>query len=73
MSSRTQRTISRTIHIVVGILLIAYIYVPAGTFSDALRTMLMWGGAPVVSISGMWLWKGAVVRRSIQNRRVATS
>ncbi len=72
MPSATQRMISRTIHIVIGVALVAYVYVPAGGFSDALRTGLMWGGAPIVALSGTWLWKGAALRRLIRDRQVAT-
>lgn len=72
MFPATQRMISRTIHIVIGLAVIAYIYVPAGALSDTLRTALMWAGAPVVVVSGTWLWKGSTLRRLISDRRVAT-
>ncbi len=72
MVPATQRMISRSIHIVIGVALVAYVYVPAGALSDSLRTSLMWAGAPVVVASGTWLWKGATVRRLVRQRRVAT-
>lgn len=66
-----QRTISRAIHIVVGIVLAAYVYVPAGALSDVTRIVLMWVGIPVVVLSGSWLWKGAAVRRLLRDRQTA--
>ena len=66
-----QRTIGRAIHVVVGMILVAYVYVPAGALSDATRTALMWFGVPVVVLSGSWLWKGAAVRRLLRHRQGA--
>lgn len=66
-----QRTISRTLHLAVGIILAVYVYLPAGSLSDVTRTALMWVGVPVVVLSGSWLWKGAAVRRLLRQRRTA--
>ena len=72
MSPNRQRMISRTIHIVIGVAMIIYVYLPPGALSNALRSALMWAGAPFVSLSGMWLWKGAALRRLFGRRRVAS-
>lgn len=73
MPTSRQRTISRAIHIVVGIVLAAFVYLPSGALSDATRVALMWAGVPIVGLSGTWLWKGATVQRLIRNRRAATT
>ncbi len=73
MKISRQRTISRSIHNVVGIVVAVYVYLPAGALSDATRVALMWGGVPIVSLSGTCLWKGVTVQRLIRNRRAVAT
>ena len=67
MSQATQRTIFRWIHLVVGIPIIGYIYSPFEKLPDyapATRFVFL----PVMILTGLWMWKGHVVRRLISKR-----
>ena len=62
MSQATVRLIFRWIHIVFGIPIIGYIYdSPKDTpyYAWAIRELFL----PVLLLSGLWMWKGHVVRR----------
>lgn len=62
MSNATQRMICRWVHIVFGIPVIGYIYTPfdalAG-FAWMVRLIFL----PILILSGLWMWKGHLVRR----------
>jgi len=61
------RTIFRWIHIVCGIPIVGYIYdSPSNThyYAHSIR----YGFLPVLLLSGLWMWKGHVVRRLIWKR-----
>src|SRR5260370_41819427 len=67
MKEGTKRSIFRRIHIIVGIPIIGYIYdSPTDTpnYAWSIRCVLL----PVLLISGLWTWKGHVVRRLISKR-----
>jgi len=56
------RTVFRWIHIVVAIPILGYIYSPFDKLPDyAFRTRFIF--VPVMVLSGLWMWKGHVVRR----------
>jgi hypothetical protein len=62
MKEATQRSIVRCIHIVCSIPIIGYIYSPFAVIPDyapATRFVFF----PVMLLSGLWMWKGHVVRR----------
>jgi hypothetical protein len=62
MSNATQRSIVRWIHIVLGIPIMGYIYSPFDQIPNyAPVTRLVF--VPVLVLSGLWMWKGHVVRR----------
>lgn len=67
-SARTQRTIVRTVHIVVGLALGTYVYLPLHLEGarDGLRLLLMFVGIPLVVATGLWLWKGVALRRAMR-------
>jgi hypothetical protein len=62
------RPTSRVVHLVFGSAMSAYIYLPDGAVSDVLQVGLASVGVPLVSLSGMWLWKGAALRRAVRQR-----
>ena len=67
MNDGTKRTILRGIHIVLGIPIIGYIYSPfekLPQYAPAVRYVFL----PVIVLSGLWMWKGHVVRRLISNK-----
>ena len=68
MKEATKRSIFRWIHIIFGIPIIGYIYdSPADTpnYAWSIRCVFI----PVLLISGLWMWKGHVVRRLISGRK----
>ena len=64
MSQGTKRWILRTIHIVFSIPIAGYIYSPFDkipNYAPATRFVFV----PVLVLSGLWMWKGHVLRRLI--------
>ena len=62
MTSATKRPILRSIHIILAIPIIGYIYSPFDqipNYAPATRFVFV----PVLVLSGLWMWKGHVVRR----------
>jgi hypothetical protein len=62
MKEVTKRTIFRWTHIVCGLPMIGYIYdSPSNTpyYASTVRYVFV----PVLLLSGLWMWKGHVVRR----------
>jgi thiosulfate reductase cytochrome b subunit len=62
MKEATQRSIVRWIHIVISIPIIGYIYSPfeaIPNYAPAVRYVFL----PIMALSGLWMWKGHVVRR----------
>jgi hypothetical protein len=67
MNQSTVRTIFRWIHIVFGIPILGYIYdSPSDTPNYAFRVRYVI--LPVLLLSGLWMWKGHVVRRLFSKR-----
>ena len=66
-SRGVSRTVFRWIHIVFGIPILGYIYdSPANTHYYAFSIRYVF--VPVLLLSGLWMWKGHVVRRLISRR-----
>jgi hypothetical protein len=62
MKEATKRSIFRWIHIIFGIPILGYIYdSPSDTpnYAFSVRYIVL----PVLILSGLWMWKGHVVRR----------
>ena len=67
ISNTTQRSIFRLIHIIVAIPILGYIYSPFEKLPDyAPLTRFVF--LPVMVITGLWMWKGHLVRRLISKR-----
>ena len=67
MSQSIQRTIFRWIHIVLAIPIIGYIYSPFDKipqYAPPTRYVFV----PIMVLSGLWMWKGHVVRRFFSKR-----
>jgi hypothetical protein len=63
----TTRLIFRWIHLVFSIPILGYIYSPFDkipSYAPATRFVFV----PVMILSGLWMWKGHVVRRLISKR-----
>ena len=68
MMNVTTRSIFRWIHIICGIPILGYIYdSPSDTHNYA--TSVRYGFLPVLLLSGLWMWKGHVVRRLFRSDR----
>jgi thiosulfate reductase cytochrome b subunit len=67
MSQVTKRSILRWIHLVFAIPIIGYIYSPFDqipNYAPATRYVFV----PIMVLSGLWMWKGHVVRGLISKR-----
>ena len=67
MKDATTRLIIRWIHIVFSIPIIGYIYSPfeaIPNYAPATRFFFL----PVMLLSGLWMWKGHLLRRLVSKR-----
>jgi hypothetical protein len=70
MTESTKRSVFRWVHIICGIPILGYIYdSPSDTHNYA--TSVRYIFLPVLLLSGLWMWKGHVVRRLISKRWAA--
>lgn len=63
----SQRTVFRWIHIIISIPILGYIYSPFEKLPDyapATRFVFL----PTMILTGLWMWKGQVVRRLFSKR-----
>lgn len=71
MSQSIQRSIFRWIHILFSIPILGYIYSPfekLPSYAPATRFVFL----PVMVFTGLWMWKGHVVRRLISKTSALT-
>jgi hypothetical protein len=62
MTEATKRSIFRWVHILCGIPILGYIYdSPSDTHNYAFSVRYVF--LPALILSGLWMWKGHVVRR----------
>jgi hypothetical protein len=67
MKEATKRSIFRWIHIIFAIPIAGYIYSPFDQIPNyAFPTRFIF--VPVLVLSGLWMWKGHVVRRLISRK-----
>jgi hypothetical protein len=67
MNQGTKRLILRSIHIVSSIPILGYVYSPfedIPQYAPAVRFVFF----PVIVLTGLWMWKGHVLRRLISKR-----
>ena len=67
MKEATKRSIVRWIHIVFSIPILGYIYSPLEElpqYAPRVRFVVV----PLMLLSGLWMWKGHVLRRLISKR-----
>jgi hypothetical protein len=70
MTEATKRSVFRWVHIICGIPILGYIYdSPSDTHNYA--TSVRYIFLPVLLLSGLWMWKGHVVRRLISKRQAS--
>ena len=64
MTQTTQRSIVRLIHLILAIPIIGYVYSPfeeLPNYAGPTRFVFF----PAIVLTGLWMWKGHVVRRLI--------
>jgi hypothetical protein len=67
MKESTKRSLVRWLHILIGVPIIGYIYSPFDLvhyYAPITRYVFV----PTLVISGLWMWKGHVVRRWVSPR-----
>jgi glucose-6-phosphate-specific signal transduction histidine kinase len=67
MNPGSKRSILRWIHLVFSIPILGYIYSPFAEipkYAPAVRLVFL----PILVLSGLWMWKGPVLRRLISKR-----
>lgn len=70
MRDATQRRMFRWIHLVLAIPILGYVYSPfekLPQYAPATRYVFV----PILVLSGLWMWKGHVVRRLTSKRATA--
>jgi hypothetical protein len=72
MNRGVTRSIFRWIHIVFSVPILGYIYSPfeeIPKYAHLVRSVFV----PIILLSGLWMWKGHVVRRLISKRSPAAT
>ena len=67
MKASTERKIIRWIHIVFSVPIIGYIYGPVATIPVS-AMIVKWIIFPLLVLSGLWLWKGQVVKNGLKTK-----
>ena len=62
MTHATRRSILRSIHIVLGIPIVGYVYSPFDQIPQY-APMVRYIFLPLILLSGFWMWKGPSIRR----------
>lgn len=68
MQAATQRKIIRWLHIILSIPILGYIYGPVATNPPAVIAV-RWIFLPIVVLSGLWMWKGHVLKKKLSKQR----
>lgn len=72
MKASTERLVIRWLHIVASIPILGFIYGPVAQIPRA-AAAVRWVLMPAVVLSGLWLWKGHLVRNWWRQRTRADS
>jgi hypothetical protein len=67
MSNATKRWIPRLIHLILSIPIIGYVYSPFEELPNY-APVVRFVSIPVLVLTGLWMWKGHVLRRLISKR-----
>lgn len=75
MTASTKRSVLRSIHLILGIPIIGYVYSPFQNIPQY-APMTRYVFLPLLILTGLWMWKGpalgrAISKRSTSNRGVA--
>jgi hypothetical protein len=64
MHDATKRSILRWIHLLFGIPILGYVYSPFEKLPDY-APVVRYVAVPAIAFSGLWMWKGHLLRRLI--------
>lgn len=67
MREATKRSILRCIHLVLAIPIIGYVYSPFKELPNY-APVVRFVAVPVIALTGLWMWKGHVVRRLLSKK-----
>ena len=67
MNEGTKRTIVRWVHLILSIPVVGYVYSPFEELPNY-APVVRYVSIPVLVLSGLWMWKGHVVRRLLSRR-----
>lgn len=70
MKAATERKIIRWFHILISIPIMGYIYGPVKDIPRA-AFAVKWIFFPLIVLSGLWLWKGHLVKKWLRKKRHA--
>jgi hypothetical protein len=62
MKDTTKRSLARAIHILFALPILGYVYGPPAETAQYLP-YFRWIYLPAVALSGLWMWKGHLLRR----------
>ena len=68
MSEGTKRTTVRWIHLILSIPIIGYVYSPFDELPNY-APVVRYVSIPVLVLSGLWMWKGYVLRRLFSTKQ----
>ena len=68
MNDATKRSIFRWIHLIFAIPIIGYVYSPFKELPNY-APVVRYVAFPVIALSGLWMWKGHLIRRLISKTR----
>jgi hypothetical protein len=71
MNQSTQRSIIRCIHLVFSIPIIGYAYSPFEELPNY-APVVRFVAVPAIALTGLWMWKGRVLRRLVSKRSPVT-
>lgn len=60
------RIILRWVHIIIGLVLLCYIYSPFAEQYPLFKSFVRWIAVPIVVISGIWMWKFAAFNKFLK-------
>jgi thiosulfate reductase cytochrome b subunit len=63
MKSSIERKILRWVHIILSFPIVGYLYEPVADEHNAAFAATKFVFVPIVILSGLWMWKGQVVRK----------
>jgi len=67
MREATKRSILRWIHLVLAVPIIGYVYSPFKELPNY-APVVRFVAVPVIALTGLWMWKGHVVRRLLSKK-----